>query len=150
MMFCRQLNGSMPNQTAAAGISSSMTIIRSAVVQKRERDENDAPLRALSVQMAVPTPVAAPLSVYEVPIHEDPSPSSKKSRSNQYAAPKVAKPSILTAMGSLVGGGGLRDVPLRRQLSGGAIDAFLGGNDDMQTDQPSDYYESSMPRRMSF
>lgn len=148
MMFCRQLNGNMPNQTASAGISSSMTMIR-AVVQKRERDENDTPTHLMPVQTAVPTPVAAPLAVYEMPLQEDPSPTSKKSRSNQYAAPKIVKPSILTAMGSLVGGGGLRDVPLRRQLSGSAIDAFLGGHDNMETDQSSDH-DKSMPRRMSF
>lgn len=148
-MFCRQLNGNMPNQTAAAGISSSMTMIRSAVVQKRERDENDTPFQSIPVQTAVPTPFAAPLPVYELPLQAEPSPTSKKSRSNQYEAPKVIKPSILTAMGSLVGGGGIRDVPLRRQLSGGAIDAFLGGHDNMLTDQASDRNES-MPRRMSF
>jgi len=136
----------MPNPTTAAGISSSMTLIRSAVVQKRERDENDSPSQSMSVQTAVPTPGATPLPLYEVPLQMDPSPISKKSRSNRYEAPKVIKPSILTAMGSLVGGGGLRDVPLRRQLSSSAIDSFLSGHDNMQTDEPSE----SMPRRMSF
>ncbi|CAJ1961097.1 unnamed protein product [Cylindrotheca closterium] len=137
----------MNHQTAAASISSSMTMIRSAVVQKRERDENDSPSHSVSVQAAAPTP--APSPVYEVPLQMDPSPTSKKSRSNRYSAPKVVKPSILTAMGSLVGGGGLRDVPMRRQLSSGAIDSFLGRHDNMQTDEPSDHNDS-MPRRMSF
>lgn len=143
------MNGNMPTQPTAANITSSLTMMRSAVVQKRDRDENDVPSHSTSVQTAVPTPADSPLPVSEVPLQMDPSPTFKKSRSNQYAAPKVVKPSILTAMGSLVGGGGLRDVPLRRQLSVGAIDGFLGGRDSMQTDEPSDQNES-MPRRMSF
>lgn len=143
------MNGNIATQPTAANFTSSLTMMRSAVVQKRDRDENDVASHSTSVQTAVPTPADSPLPVSEVPLQMDPSPTFKKSRSNQYAASKVVKPSILTAMGSLVGGGGIRDVPLRRQLSVGAIDGFLGGRDSMQTDEPSDQNES-MPRRMSF
>ena len=79
--------------------------------------------------------------------------SSKRSRSNHYHAPTVVQPSVLTAMGSLVGGTNsatpamvIGSVPLRRQLSGGALDQYIGAHDDMETDTS----EWTRPRSMSF
>jgi len=87
---------------------------------------------------------------------------SKRSRSNRYEAPRTVRPSILTAIGSLVGGshghGGplgnpaghgsnLVTVPLRRQLSGGALDQFIGGHDTMDMETSDN---NSRPRSMSF
>lgn len=83
---------------------------------------------------------------------------SKRSRPNNYEAPRTVPPSILTAMGSLVGGSisngstnnpGLGSqaqfVPFRRRLSGGALEQFIGGHDTMDTDNN----EYSRPRSMS-
>lgn len=77
----------------------------------------------------------------------------KKARSNNYSAPRSVKPSVLTAMGTLAGGddkiqgaqGYLSaSVPMRRRLSGGQIDQYIGEHDkSMETDQ-------NRPRNMSF
>lgn len=93
----------------------------------------------------------------EVPLPES---LSKRSRSNNYQAPRTVRPSILTAMGSLVGGSnpqtGTRGsighdslataVPLRRQLSGGILEPFIGCHDNMDTETN----DTSRPRSMSF
>jgi hypothetical protein len=95
---------------------------------------------------------------HEVPLPES---SSKRSRSNNYEAPRTVRPSILTAMGSLAGGSNPQttdargsfgrgpnsaSVPLRRQLSIGALDPFIGGHDNMETETN----DASRPRSMSF
>ena len=77
----------------------------------------------------------------------------KKARSNNYSAPQSIKPSVLSAMGTLVGGNdenqGVQgylyaSVPMRRRLSGGQIDQYIGEHDkSMDTDQ-------NRPRNMSF
>mmetsp|Transcript_115010 Transcript_115010/g.171897 ORF Transcript_115010/g.171897 Transcript_115010/m.171897 type:complete len:150 (+) Transcript_115010:309-758(+) len=74
--------------------------------------------------------------------------SNKRSRPNNYEAARTVKPSILTALGSLAGGGqgdSNTTVPLRRRLSGGALDEFIGGHDNMDMDTTD-----SRPRSMSF
>ena len=74
--------------------------------------------------------------------------TQKKSRPNNYRAAREVKPSILTAMGSLVGGaqvGSNISVSHRRQLSGGQLEDFLGGHDNMDMD-----VTDSRPRSMSF
>jgi hypothetical protein len=141
-------------QQPAEGISS-MTMLHShaPVKHKRSREEGDAPSQIPPVQCSLPTPSATKLpQTHEVPL-QSPCPSFKRSRCNNYEAPREVKPSLLTAMGSLVGGGdsklGIR-VPLRRRLSGSAIDAFLGGSDNMEMDQPSESAANSRPRSMSF
>jgi hypothetical protein len=93
----------------------------------------------------------------------------KKSRSNNYQAPRSVKPSVLTAMGTLAavgattttktGAGSFHtapavasgtffpaSVPIRRRLSGGHIEEFIGGHDHMDIVDTSD----SRPRSMSF
>jgi hypothetical protein len=74
--------------------------------------------------------------------------SNKRSRPNNYEAARNIKPSILTALGSLAGGGqggSNASVPLRRRLSGGAVEEFIGGHDNMDMDTTD-----SRPRSMSF
>ena len=70
----------------------------------------------------------------------------KKARSNNYHAPRFIKPSILTAMGTLAGGSinktGIQgsfasSVPLRRRLSGGHLDQFVGGHDKTVDTDPN-------------
>jgi hypothetical protein len=75
----------------------------------------------------------------------------KKARSSTYEAPRAVKPSILTAMGTLavngapgpINGG---SVPVRRRLSGGNLEEFLGTRDQNMDTDTSD----SRPRSMSF
>ena len=95
----------------------------------------------------------------------DPSLNSKRSRNATYQAPREVKPSLLTAMGSLVAStsssssaassatsfpGG--SVGLRRQLSGGHLDSYLGINSSSMDMEPPGNSESSFsrPRSMSF
>jgi hypothetical protein len=88
---------------------------------------------------AQPAPQQAPAS---------PPVSNKRSRPNNYEEARTVKPSILTALGSLAGGGqggSNATVPLRRRLSGGALDEFIGGHDNMDMDTTD-----SRPRSMSF
>jgi hypothetical protein len=132
-----------------------MTMLHShpPLKHKRSREEGDGSSQFPPVQRSLPTPSAAKLpETYEIPL-QSPPPTSKRSRCNNYEAPREVKPSILTAMGSLVGEEdsklGIR-VPLRRRLSGSAIDAFLGGSDNMEMDQPSESTATSRPRSMSF
>lgn len=112
------------------------------------------PYQAQTPPVSVATPVAQ-----EAPLPEK---SFKRSRSSNYQAPRAVKPSILTAMGSLAGGslssgGGSSGssgrhgsdssfVPFRRQLSGGALEQYIGGHDTMETD----IGDSTRPRSMSF
>jgi hypothetical protein len=100
---------------------------------------------------------STPAVAHEAPLPES---SSKRSRPNNYEAPRTVRPSILTATGSLVGGTtghafGLTTsangphstvVHHRRQLSGGAIEQFIGGHDNMDADTN----DHSRPRSMSF
>jgi hypothetical protein len=88
----------------------------------------------------------------------DMTPNSKKSRVNTYIAPRAAaKPSLIATLGSLVGGPtgatgaasskshpNLR-VHLRKQLSGGQLDPFLGDHDSMDVETAE-----NRPRSMSF
>ena len=85
----------------------------------------------------------------EAPISGTP----KKRRSNNYQAPHTVKPSVLTAMGTLAGGSSNKNgvngsfaasVPIRRRLSGGHLDQFIGGHDKSFDTDPN------RPRSMSF
>ena len=78
--------------------------------------------------------------------------SPKKSRPNNYIAPRVVPTTFTSTMGSLVKNGantGMQKsntrVQLRRQLSGGKLDAYLGSDDSMDVDN-----SDSRPRSMSF
>jgi hypothetical protein len=107
--------------------------------QKRGRGEDEGPSQPTFVKVAMHTAPEAPAP---------PSAAPKKSRPNSYVAPRVVKPSILTAMGSLVGGvqgNSFSIVPMRRRLSGGALEDFIGGHDNMDMDTAD-----SRPRSMSF
>ena len=101
-----------------------------------------------------------------------PQSSSKKSRANNYIASRPVTKSLISTMGSLVGpphsvmtssrststsssattsASNLSSNPdlrvhLRRQLSGGQLDPFLGGDHDEMDVEPAD----SRPRSMSF
>ena len=99
---------------------------------------------------------AAAAATNEAPLPES---SSKRSRTSNYVAPRTVRPSVLTATGSLAGGTtthafGLASssgphaslVHHRRQLSGGAIEQFIGGHDNMDADTN----DHSRPRSMSF
>jgi hypothetical protein len=75
----------------------------------------------------------------------------KKARSCTYEAPKVVKPSILTALGTLAANGAPGSisggtVPVRRRLSGGHLEEFLGTHDHNMEMDTSDF----RPRSMSF
>lgn len=75
----------------------------------------------------------------------------KKARSRTYEAPRVVKPSLLTAMGTLAASGasnviGGSSVPVRRRLSGGHLEEFIGTFDQSMDTDTSD----SRPRSMSF
>jgi hypothetical protein len=109
--------------------------------QKRGRGEDEGPSLPTIVQLPIETALEA---------LAPPSATPKKSRPNSYIAPRVVKPSILTAMGSLVGGAqgnffSNSSVPVRRRLSGGALEDYIGGHDNMDMDTAD-----SRPRRMSF
>jgi hypothetical protein len=78
--------------------------------------------------------------------------SQKKARSSNYVPPRAVKKSILTAMGTLattngppgaISGG---SVPLRRRLSGGHLEEFMGTHDQNMEMDTAD----SRPRSMSF
>lgn len=76
----------------------------------------------------------------------------KKARSSTYEAPRVVKPSILTAMGTLAANGAPGpisggSVPVRRRLSGGNLEEFLGTHHDHNMDMDT---SDSRPRSMSF
>jgi hypothetical protein len=116
-----------------------------ALSQKRGRGDDSRPSVPVYTYCA-PVPLQ--------PTEEAPPPPSsstpKKSRTNTYRAAREVKPSILTAMGSLAGASqaGSRlglSVPLRRQLSGGNLEEYLGGHDKMDMD-----VTDSRPRSMSF
>jgi len=96
--------------------------------------------------------------IFQMANRESSSPSSisatpKKARSNNYEVPRSVKPSVLTAMGTLAGGNSTNNgvqgslyssVPMRRRLSGGHIDKYIGEHDNnMDTD-------TNRPRSMSF
>ena len=78
--------------------------------------------------------------------------SPKKLRPNNYVAPTTVPKTFTSAVGSLIKAGanlGTQKsntrVQLRRQLSGGQLDAFLGQDDGMDVDNPD-----TRPRSMSF
>jgi len=81
----------------------------------------------------------------------------KKARSTNYEVPRSVKPSILTAMGTLAGGDsvtGIQDylssnssVPMRRRLSGGHIDQYIGEHNNNTDGMDID---TNRPRSMSF
>ena len=110
---------------------------------KRRRDDEDI------TRLRQVTPTHFPIVTAHT-ISVPSSTASKKSRTSNYQAPRVLKPSILTSTGSLVGGGGERNshikVTLRRQLSIGDIEAYMGGHDKMEMDSTND----TRPRSMSF
>eukprot|EP00531_Pseudo-nitzschia_arenysensis_P016222 CAMPEP_0116124584 /NCGR_PEP_ID=MMETSP0329-20121206/5355_1 /TAXON_ID=697910 /ORGANISM="Pseudo-nitzschia arenysensis, Strain B593" /LENGTH=175 /DNA_ID=CAMNT_0003618567 /DNA_START=115 /DNA_END=642 /DNA_ORIENTATION=+ len=85
----------------------------------------------------------------QVPISTTP----KKARSNNYRAPQSVKPSLLTAMGTLAGGTTSKNViqgsiaasvPIRRRLSGGHLEQYVGGHEKAVDNDPN------RPRSMSF
>jgi hypothetical protein len=131
--------------TGEIGLSShtpTMYSHSSNVTKKRGRGEHEGPSQPLFVHMPIRTEQEAPLPPSAIP---------KKVRANTYYAPRAVKPSILTAMGSLVGGSqgdsnSSVSVPVRRRLSGGHLEEYLGGHDNMETDNTAD----SRPRSMSF
>jgi hypothetical protein len=90
--------------------------------------------------------------------HRNEESSVKRARYNTYKEPRTVPPSILTATGSLAVGmltgmavsQGPRVypsvIPFRRQVSSGALDSYLGGNDGMDLETN----DQSRPRSMSF
>jgi hypothetical protein len=116
-----------------------------AVSQKRDRSDDSRPSQPVYAYHA-PAPVQPTEEAPPLPASSTP----KKFRSNTYRAAREVKPSILTAMGSLAGASqaGSRlglSVPLRRQLSGGNLEEYLAGHDNMDMD-----VTDSRPRSMSF
>jgi hypothetical protein len=129
-----------PGQIGLSSHAPTMYSHSSSVTKKRGRGEDEGPSQPLFVQMPIRTEQEAPLPPPVAP---------KKVRTTTYKAPRAVKPSILTAMGSLVGGShgnSNSSVPVRRRLSGGHLDQYLGGHDNMETDNATD----SRPRSMSF
>lgn len=130
------------------------SVANSVQSTKHSRDETNNDSHAFNQTMVdgfqqTQQHLQGPQHVQDLPAER----SSKRSRSNGYEAPTTIRPSVLTAMGSLVGGTQERSqgnantfVPLRRQLSGGALDKYIGSHDSMETDAN----ESSRPRSMSF
>jgi hypothetical protein len=89
----------------------------------------------------------------QVPMQQQMLLSPKKVRDNNYIAPRQVPNSLISSMGSLVGGStsmGLQNnnlrVHMRRQLSGSQLDSFLGDHDAMDVERPAE----SRPRSMSF
>ncbi len=86
----------------------------------------------------------------QVPICTTP----KKPRCNNYRAPQSVKPSLLTAMGTLAAGGATSkngihgslasSVPIRRRLSGGHLEQYVGVQEKTFDNDPN------RPRSMSF
>lgn len=120
---------------------------------KRDRDASDDCDR----QSKNPTVIAAVPQAVPVPKPQAP-PSlqgegrAKRTRPNNYIAPRVVPTTFTSAMGSLVKNGASTGseksnsrVQLRRQLSGGNLDAYLGSDDGMEVDIPE-----QRPRSMSF
>lgn len=110
---------------------------------KRGRGEEEGSSQPIFYQVPLRT---------EPPVPLPPPATPKKIRANTYEAPTTVKPSVLTAMGSLVGGSHQGDshssVPIRRRLSAGHIEEYVGGYDHMDTDNTGD--SDSRPRSMSF
>jgi hypothetical protein len=123
--------------------TSSMDSQSSGGSQKRSRGEDEGPSQPVFVQVPIPTTQAAPHAPPEVS-----SVTPKKFRTCSYKKPRTVRPSILSAMGSLVGGGhgdANSSVPVRRRLSGGHLEEYIGGHDTMEMDTAD-----SRPRSMSF
>jgi len=94
-------------------------------------------------------PVVHPFqqSIQEIPSEDEVSQSSvgKRSRPNNYRAPREVKSSLVSVMGSLVGGGACESniqVRLRRELSASHLDQFMS-SDAMDEDIP-EHRERSM------
>lgn len=134
----------------------------SGVVKRCRGDDQQSPTEQQSqregpyLQSNEALNYSAVASANEAPLPES---SSKRSKPNNYEAPRAVRPSVLTATGSLVGGttghpfwlagsNGPHSsvVHHRRQLSGGAIEQFIGGHDNMDADTN----DHSRPRSMSF
>ena len=97
-----------------------------------------------------------------------PSITPKRARPSNYQAPRAVKPSLLSAMGTLASptatttngtttlfsrmppamasSASTTTVPMRRRLSGGHLEEYLGNHDNMDMDGGSD----GRPRSMSF
>ena len=132
------------SSSAASNATSDSTSFTST--EKRGRGEHDETTNSCQDGRSIQTP--------SVGYEESPVISStpqKKARSSTYEAPRAVKTSILTAMGTLASSGAPGtipggSVPLRRRLSGGHLEEFMGTQDlNMEMDT-----SESRPRSMSF
>lgn len=156
MLMFQPMNQSVPlHHQPGGGSITSVSLVQKhpSNQQKRSRDADGDSGQFHSAQQSLPALHTTTLpETYSAPLQSSPL-TFKRSRPNKYEAPREVKPSILSAMGSLVGGGDSKSfvrVPLRRQLSGSAIDAFLGASDKMDMDQPAQPAGTNRPRSMSF
>ena len=123
--------------------------------------------RSHSLSISLPL-VSPPLPPQEYHQHQQQfgSASPKKARSANYEVPRSVKPSILTAMGTLAGGGNNFNnnnnnnasqgssssnthVPMRRRLSGGILDQFIGVDNNTMDGMDIDT-NANRHRSMSF
>jgi len=128
---------SKPGESHFVTPTSSAIGMHSSDHSKRGREDHS--------ESSVDSTAAAPLPVQ--PTLQSP----KKTRNNAYIAPRTVPNSFISSMGTLVApaavpGSNLR-VHMRRELSGGKIESFLGDHDAMDVDTTS---ETTRPRSMSF
>ncbi len=115
-------------------------------------EESSGSISSLTCDTATQPPVR--ISNCDEPSPQVPvSTTPKKARSSNYRAPQSVKPSLLTAMGTLAGGTTSKNmihgsvtasVPIRRRLSGGHLEQYIGGNEKAVDN------DSNRPRSMSF
>lgn len=134
-------NGIIPVQTTEA--SPYEQVLPSQ--QKRFREDQ----RQIYQQHSYQQEYCVSHSIPETQSEEEVSQSSagKRSRPNDYRPPREMKTSVVSVMGSLVGGGFVQSntqVKIRRQLSGSHLDQFLT-SDAMDEDVPE-----QRERSMSF
>jgi hypothetical protein len=116
--------------------------------------------RSLSISLRLSPP--PPPQEYHQQQQQFGSATPKKARSATYEVPRSVKPSILTAMGTLAGGNNFNNnsasqgslssntsVPMRRRLSGGHIDQFIGVHDSTMDGMDIDT-NANRHRSMSF
>ena len=96
-----------------------------------------------------PEVLSTPSIANDVPVFDtDQQQSGKRSRGNEYRAPREVKKTVTSVMGSLVGGGMFHQttnaVIYRRQLSSSQLDQFMSQGDDKMDEDPTPVRERAM------
>jgi hypothetical protein len=96
-----------------------------------------------------PEVLSAPSRAHDVPFLDmDHQHCGKRSRGNEYRAPREVKKTVTSVLGSLVGGGMFHQttntVIFRRQLSSSQLDQFMSHGDDKMDEDPTPVRERAM------